>query len=199
MELGDKISKAIKEGKWLNISYINKNGDNTFYWIAIQDIDYKTKNLKVVGYNDKKSFDTFEGWISFDNIKSAEVIDFTSYEVSQELIDKIENNLSKFSWLNYDHFNHNVLNYFNECNIFDNDPCQKDYSAIPGIDLRLLKKNRKFELNEEQTKRILNDIYHYDLRKSQNTYYTLAINYFSIDEGKNKYVICYYFKYLHKC
>lgn len=71
MELGDKISKAIKEGKWLNISYINKNGDNTFYWIAIQDIDYKTKNLKVVGYNDKKSFDTFEGWISFDNIKSA--------------------------------------------------------------------------------------------------------------------------------
>ena len=56
MELGDKISKAIKEGKWLNISYINKNGDNTFYWIAIQDIDYKTKNLKVVGYNDKKSF-----------------------------------------------------------------------------------------------------------------------------------------------
>ena len=192
MEIGDKISKSIKEGKWLNISYINKNGDNTFYWIAIQDIDYKTKNLKVVGYNDKKSVDTFEGWISFDNIKSAEVIDFTSYEVPQELIDKIENNLSKFSWLNYDHFNHNILNYFNECNIFDNDPCQKDYSAIPGIDLRLLKKNRKFELNEEQTKRIINDIYHYDLRKSQNTFYTLAINYFSIDEGKNKYVICYY-------
>ena len=192
MEIGDKISKAIKEGKWLNISYLNKNGDNTFYWIAIKDIDYRTKNLKVVGYNDKKSMDTFESWISFENIKSAEIIDFTSYEVPQELIDKIENNLSKFSWLNYDHFNHNVLNYFNECNIFDNDPCQKDYSAIPGIDLRLLKNNRKFKLNDEQTKRIINDIYHYDLRKSNSTYYTLAINCFSIDEGKNKFVICYY-------
>ena len=192
MEICDKVSKAIKEGKWLNISYINKSGDNTFYWIAIKDVDYRTKNLKVVGYNDKKSMDTFESWISFDNIKSAEVIDFTSYEVPQVLIEKIENNLSKYSWLNYDHFNHNVLNYFNECNIFDNDPCEKDYSAIPGIDLKLLKQNRKIKLNDEQTKRIINDIYHYDLRKSNNTYYTLAINCFSIDEGKNKFVISYY-------
>jgi len=35
MNIGDKISKAIKEGKWLSISYINKNDENTFYWIAI--------------------------------------------------------------------------------------------------------------------------------------------------------------------
>ena len=192
MGIGDKISKAIKEGKWLRISYINKNRDNTFYWIAIKDVDYKTKNLKVVIFNEKKSMDTFESRILFDNIKSAEVMDFTSYEVPQGLLDKIENNLSKFSWLNYDHFSHNVLNYFNECNIFDNDPCQKDYSAIPGIDLKLLIRNRKIKLNDEQTKRIINDIYHYDLRKSNSTYYTLAMNYFSIDEGKNKFVICYY-------
>ena len=29
MNIGDKISKAIKEGKWLSISYINKNDENT--------------------------------------------------------------------------------------------------------------------------------------------------------------------------
>ena len=31
MNTGDIVSKAIKEGKWLNISYINKNDENTFY------------------------------------------------------------------------------------------------------------------------------------------------------------------------
>ena len=38
MNIGDSVSKAIKEGKWLNISYINKSGENTFYWIAVKDI-----------------------------------------------------------------------------------------------------------------------------------------------------------------
>ncbi|MBO4594454.1 MAG: hypothetical protein J5697_01990 [Clostridia bacterium] len=47
MEIGGIISKAIKESKWLNISYINKNGENTFYWIAINDIDFERKTLFV--------------------------------------------------------------------------------------------------------------------------------------------------------
>ena len=29
MNIGDKLSKAIKEGKWLNISYVNQNKENT--------------------------------------------------------------------------------------------------------------------------------------------------------------------------
>ena len=41
------------------------------------------------------------------------------------------------------YLNHNVLNYYIECNILDNDPSQKDYAMIPGIDLALLRKNRK--------------------------------------------------------
>ena len=47
MNIGDKVSRAIKEGKWLNVSYVNKNDENTFYWIAVKDIDFDTKRLFV--------------------------------------------------------------------------------------------------------------------------------------------------------
>ena len=192
MNIGDKVSKAIKEGKWLNISYINKNGEKTFYWISVKDIDFDQKRLFVSMFNDKKSMNSFETWIYFDSIQSAQVIDFTSYEVPNSLINKIESNFSKCKWLNYDHFNHNILNYYAECNILDSDPSQKNYTSISGIDLKLLRKNKTFLLSDEQEQKFIADIYHYDLKNISNTYYTLAINCFSIDEGKNKYVICYY-------
>ena len=114
MNIGDKISKSIKEGKWLNISYINKNGENTFYWIAVKDIDVLSKKLYVSMFNDKKSMNTFDSWIYFENIQSAEIIDLATYEVPDSLINKIEANIGKFDWLNYDHFNHNILNYYQD-------------------------------------------------------------------------------------
>ncbi len=193
MNIGDIVSKAIKEGKWLDISYINKKDENTFYWIAIKDIDLETKMLYVSLFNDKKSLDTLETWIKFNNIKSAKIIEFSSYEVPQKLIDKIEKNLDSCKWLNYDHFNHNVLNYYIECNILDSDPSQKEYSFVSGIDLKKLREKKEYKLNDEQITKIIADIYHYDLKnKNNNSFYTLAINCLSIDEGKSKYVICYY-------
>lgn len=192
MSIGDKISQAIKEGKWLDISYINKNDENTFYWIAIKDIDFDKKTFYVTMFNDKKSMETFDSWIYFENIIKAEVINFSSYDVPDGLINKIERNINKCRWLNYDHFNHNILNYYKECNILDNDPAQKEYSCVPGIDLRVLRKNKYFHLTDEQAKRIIADIYRYDIKNISNSHFTLAINCFSIDEGKNKFVIAYY-------
>ena len=191
MSIGDKISQAIKEGKWLDISYINKNDENTFYWIAIKDIDFDKKTFYVTMFNDKKSMETFDSWIYFENIIKAEVINFSSYDVPDGLINKIERNINKCRWLNYDHFNHNILNYYKECNILDNDPAQKEYSCVPGIDLRVLRKNKYFHLTDEQAKRIIADIYRYDIKNISNSHFTLAINCFSIDEGKNKFVMAY--------
>lgn len=192
MNIGDNVSRAIKEGKWLIISYINKNEENTFYWIAVKDIDFYARKLFVSMFNDRKSMQTMDTWISFDNLKSAQIVEFSSYDVPEKLIDKIENNLDKCEWLQYDHFSHNVLNYYMECNLLDNDPSQKEYACVPGVDLRLLRKNKQIVLNEEQAKKIIKDIYHYDIKNIGSTYYTLAINCFSIDEGNKKFVVCYY-------
>jgi len=192
MNIGQTISKAIKEGKWLNISYRNKNNENTNYWIAINDIDFNSKSFDVSIFNSQKSLNTLEGKIYFNQILSASVIDFTSYPVPQRLIDKIEKNLEKCAWLSYDLFNHNILNYYLECSILDNDPSQKDYTCIAGIDLDQLRNNKELTLTDDQIKQIIRDIYYYDINKIGNSFYTLVINNLSIDQGKNKYIICYY-------
>ena len=54
MDIGEQISKALKEGKWLDISYINKKGETTYYWIAIKDIDFEKKSFNVLMFNDSK-------------------------------------------------------------------------------------------------------------------------------------------------
>lgn len=192
MNIGLTISKAIKENKWLSISYVNKGGDTTHYWIAVKDVNLKNKALKVLCFNDKKSMSTYETWISFDGIKSATVVDFTSYENDIDLVSKIEKDDEISQWLNYDLFNNNILYYYNECNLLDSDPFQKEYKAVDGIDLAVLKSKHKVQLTDEQCKRIIADIYHYDLNKREGNFYTLGLNCVSIDNGKKKYVVCYY-------
>ncbi|ORX80691.1 putative DNA helicase [Anaeromyces robustus] len=192
MNIGDNISKGIKECKWLNISYINNRNENTFFWIAVQDIDFDHHKLKVSVFNDKRALNTFETWITYESILEAEIIEFTSYERPEELISKIENNIEKCEWLNYDHFNNNILNYYEECNYLDNDPTQSEYTCVPGIDLEKLMENFKLPLEEFQTKKIIADIYHYNISDISNKYYTLAINKLSIDINKKKYVVGYY-------
>lgn len=134
----------------------------------------------------------FETWISFDRIKSASVIELTSYGDYEKVADKIERNIGRCRWLEYDKFDHNVLNYYAECNRLDSDPFQKEYSLIEGIDVRKLRKDKKFALSDDQVKRIVADIYRFDLKKSDSSFYTLAVNCFSIDDGKKKFVVCYY-------
>ena len=43
------IFKAIHEGKWLKIEYLNKNGETKHYWIGIKNIDVNSEKLIVEG------------------------------------------------------------------------------------------------------------------------------------------------------
>lgn len=192
MDILNHISKAIKEAKWLEITYQNKQNETTQYWIAIKDIEPKSRELMVDMFNASKSMDSVRAKISFDRIKSATILNFCTYEGADTLAAKIESNLDKFQWMNYDHFNHNVLNYYAECNILDGDPSQKDYALIEGIDLSILRKNKSHKLNDVQMEQIIKQIYHYDVNKASNSHYSLVINCFSIDCGKSKFVMAYY-------
>lgn len=192
MNIGTSISKGIKEGKWISITY-EQIGGNTSFWIAVLDIvDFENKVIKVSMFNDNKGLKTIVTTIYFDKILSAQVIDFSSYDVSDSLFEKIENNLYRLEWLNYDKFNHNVLNYYNECNLLDNDPFIKEYTMIPGIDRKKLRKEKKCFLNEEQVKILLKKIYHFDINNEDMSKYDLAISCISIDNDNKKYIMCYY-------
>ncbi|OUM64502.1 hypothetical protein PIROE2DRAFT_60642 [Piromyces sp. E2] len=192
-DIGSNISRAIKEGKWLNIEYKNRYNICTVFWIAINDIDCSNRTLKVWMFNNNEKMDILESPnISFDNIQSATVIEFTSYQRPDSLIEKIESNLKQYQWLKYDHYNNNILNYYIECSILDNDPVQKSYTCINGIDINKLKKNSTLPLNESQSFQIISIIYEFNIKKVYNKFFTLAINRLSIDKDNKKYVVCYY-------
>ena len=142
-------------------------------------------------FNQTKSFDSLQGKISFEKIISAKTLFFTSYDVPQDLINKLENiDPSKIEWLDYDKFNSNILNYYQECSLLDSDPYQKDYYMIDGVDLSILRKEKNYKLNENQQKTLIDKIYHN--KDFNNAYKELIISVLSISNGNNKYVVCYY-------
>ena len=89
MNKASSISKAIKEGKWLDIRYKQDN-EVTVFWTAIKDVLIREKRFAVTIFNDKKSLDVINTTISFDKIISAEVIAFSDYDVPDFLLKKLE-------------------------------------------------------------------------------------------------------------
>ncbi len=185
------ISESLKRGKWIDIVYKNNKNEITYYWIAIKDIDLMNKHLKVNIFNSNKSLDSLEAIIKFENILSARILEFTSYDTPLELIKKIENNLYAAKWLKYETFDNNILRYYMKCNELDNDPYQNSKFLISGIDKDILLKKKQIILNEIQEKQILNYIKKYDVHNDGSVNY-MILSFLSIDDNGKTYVILYY-------
>ena len=191
-----EISRAIKENKWLDISYDSVNEKReTKYWIFIRDIDIKGKEpaLIVDIFNSSKGLDALiNKKISFNRILSARRIDFTCGEDNLALIEKIEKDPLRYSFLHYESFDNNILQYLLECAKLSEDPYQMHYQMVEGIDLKVLLENRVFQLNDKQTEAIVSLVYNTNLREKENQTHELAVSDFSIDIGGKKYVVAYY-------
>lgn len=191
------ISESIKNGRWLYISYKNNLNQITYYWISIYDIDLKKKNLRVNMFNFEKSYNAIYGTIKFDKILSAQILDFTTYNTPKELINKIETNKEDAKWLKYESFNNNILRYYIKCNNLDNDPFQNSSFLIDGIDSHILLNNKKIFLNEKQEKKVLQNIYKYNIKKKNNSLFNFSLSFLSIDNHGKKYVVLYYNVYFN--
>lgn len=182
------IGEAIREGKYLNITYKNRDGKVTPFWISILDI---TRHDKIVVdmFNVMKDEPLFKKTISISSIQSAELLKFSHYDVSPELIKKINEDES-LDVYEFDRYNNNILNYYQECNKANNDPFLHKTHLIPEIDLEGLIQQSPYQLSNEQQKQIIKDIYHNDYNKYYD--YKLALCEFSIDlESKGKFVVAY--------
>ena len=186
------ISESIKTGKWLDISYKNNKNEITYYWISIKDIDLKKKLLIVKMFNDQKSINCLEATIKFDRILSAKLLDFTIYDPPENLIKKIEQNKEDAKWLKYETFNNNILRYYLKCNELDNDPFQKDFCLIEGIDKTKLLNEKQVFLNEKQEKQVIHYIKTYDEKELDSYVCYLILSILSIEEIDKKYVVIYY-------
>jgi hypothetical protein len=82
------IGKAIREGKYLNITYKNKNAEITLFWISILDINANDE-LRVNMFNVTKDSPVKDAKIFISGIQSAEILRFSHYEVPEDLLKKM--------------------------------------------------------------------------------------------------------------
>lgn len=182
------IGKAIREGKYLSITYKNKNGDTTPFWMCILDINANDE-LRVNLFNITKDEPVLNAKIFISSIQTAEILRFSHYDVSDELIEKIDNDESLQKY-DFDRYDNNVLNYYLECYKANTDPFLHKYHLIPGVDLTELTNQNPYKLTDLQQKHIIKEIYNNDYNIFYNYEFTLCE--FSIDlESRGKFIVAF--------
>ena len=139
--IGKVMVKAIRTGKWVYITYASTGDAKTYFWIAIDDIEFGRDDIRLIVsmYNPDKNIDcTVHGKLYFSKILSAKILDFTEYDVPELLLNKLEQNMGRYEWLKYEQEISYLLDYYEDCNWFDKDPYQKEHISVPGIVLRLI-------------------------------------------------------------
>ncbi len=194
------IYQAIIENKWLDISYVNREKQNTDYYIGIIDIDIKKgtitcdifnpyKDNKCLLDNTKKKL-----FINIDGIQHAKVLEQSYYPVPDELKKRIETDPNLAKYLEVDTLDNDILRYLSDCYRLDNDPFLKETVMINGIDRKELHDNHFYKLDDEQFDVLLNCVFKKDNKfeaEKINRFSELAINYFSIDIQGKQYVVAY--------
>ena len=182
------IGQAIREGKYLEITYKNQNEEINPFWISILDINADDE-LRVNMFNVTKDDPIYDAKIFISRIQTAEILKFSHYDVSEELIRKIDEDESLQKY-DFDRYDDNLLNYYLECYKANTDRFLHKTHLIPDLDIHELEKQNPYLLSEKQQKHIIKEIY----RNDYKTYYDyeLAICEFSIDlESKGKFVVAF--------
>lgn len=137
-----ECSKSIQGGKWLQIDYDSTASQKrTFFWIGIVDIEAKTRRMTVKMFNPEKSMKVLDGFVYFDKILAARIIESTIFPLQEALIDKIRSHYNDFDFMEYTGINERVLGYYKECYLADQDTSVHAYTLVEGIDPELLRKN----------------------------------------------------------
>ncbi len=200
LSIKNSIYQAIIHGQWLAISYLNKQGVTTDYFIGIKDINIDKGIIvcdifnpylsnKIVQNKDKYK-DTF---IYINGIQNAIILEQSYYETSEALLNKVTKDKAVGNFLEVINFDNNILRYLSDCYRLDNDPFLKEIIMIDGIDIHTLNQYDEYKLDDKQFNILLDRIFkkpQYELEE-KNRYLTLAINKFSIDINDKQYVVAF--------
>lgn len=182
------IGQSIREGKYLSITYKNKNGEITSFWMCIVDINAQDE-LRVNIFNVTKDNPILDGKIFISGIQSAELLRFSHYDVPEALITKLEQDAS-LQMYEFHRYDNNILNYYLECYRTNRNPFLHKAHLIEGLDLPELLTKSPYPLTDEQQSQIIREIYTNDYELFND--YELALCEFSIDLiSKGKFVVAF--------
>ena len=188
------IFKAIHEGKWLKIEYLNKEGKRTNYWIGIRDLDPRNKTLKVDGLHLNRC--SIEGYdkIYIDSILSTEIVEGSYCPENERLIEDIALHPERYQNLFANTANLKILNYLEMCSKLDATPYTTDYELVRYIDGDQVR-DGEYQLSEEQFKEIVTNFQRRMNRGTQQGktlhIQKLALNILSIHTKNGLYVLAY--------
>ncbi len=128
-----EIFRAIHEGKWLKIEYLNKTGEITNYWIGIKTIDVGKRTMNVEGLH-LGLYSILDLSIYIDSIQTAVLVDGTYCPVNEELVNDITVHPDKYRTIFDSVANLKILNYLEMCNKLDAIPYYTDYELIRFLD-----------------------------------------------------------------
>ncbi len=185
------VLKAIKERKWLEISYNNKEKVSRF-WIGIKRI-YPDRKMIVDIYNTGKTDVLSDCTIFYDRIQDAYIVENTFSETDPKLIKLIESSNNKFDFLNHKTDINNLLSYIKQCVNHDNDPSINAFQMTEGIDAEVLLNKKSISLNETQQNQIMGLILEYHKgAKSGKSSFDLGLSSIAIERQDKIYIIAYY-------
>lgn len=200
LSIKSTIYQAIIGDKWLDISYINRDEENTNYYIGIIDIDIIKGTITCDIFNPYKNNNCLENkskkrlFINIEGIKHAKVLEQSYYPIPEELKLRIESDSNLSKYLEVDAMDNDILRYLSDCYRLDNDPFLKETVMINGVDRKELHKNQFYKLDDAQFEVLLNQVFKKDNKfeaEKINRFSELAINYFSIDILGKQYVVAY--------
>lgn len=192
------IFRAIHEGKWLQIEYLNQFGQVTKYWIGIKDLNPKTeeRSLSVDALHMVQgSIGSFKK-IFINSIQTAEVIEGSYQEKNQRLIQDIKYNGKNYEAIFGNVANLKILNYLAECNRLDTVPYYTDYSLLRLFDgdcLQASLESGKYNLSAEQFHMLIQQFSKDTTQKNKIKQMELGLNVLSVHLPKQKglYVLAY--------
>jgi superfamily I DNA and/or RNA helicase len=189
---GHEVIKSIYQGKWLDIEYINKDGNHTRFYAFIKDINLVKKTFVVDSFNITKNIDTVNIFVKYDNILSAKCVDATYHEKNDKLIDDIKSSIDSYAFLFKGTSNIKVLDYLYECHINNVTPIKSNYILARYIDVDTINNKKDYKLSNDQFETIFTGFKNQIENDSKYGSHTeLGMNILSIREENGIYVLAY--------
>lgn len=196
-----EFSDAIKNGKWLDITYVNAKSEFTRFYIAIIDYDIEKKILKCKMFNLSKGRDVKSGnngredgiTISINKIRSVAVLQHISYESPILLLNKLEKNLLLNNWMNSVKGEKRIFNYYIQCLRYDVSPYVKNTFHLNKMDKDIFVKSLKYTPEIDEFYSMLSKVTNFDKKIDPqiDEQVSYAFNILSINTPKGIFPILY--------
>lgn len=191
-----EISKAIRQGKWLDILYLNKKEEQKHFLFAVHDIDLDKKSLYGDCFNPNLAGIAYpmqkDTRLDFDRFLSANAIEDISYNVPPALIRKLEKCTADQDWLFFNEIDNNIFLFLEKCIQYDTDPAVRKFTMLEGIDSDSFSKNGSVAITEKQALTLAREICRWqkDFR-SENRLLRMTFNVLSVKHGEANFPIVY--------